>query len=483
MTGHGLLGFLVDHHRHADAAVRMAAARQVAPFRSWSVDEVRPVGEGAHEGDREPVAHRLSDAGLILHVVRQVRQRVALRSAALVGDELVAAGERHRLERQEVDLLRVVERELNDTTHLLVVHAVDDRRDRNDIDAGGVQILDRAQLDVEQVADEPMRVGGVADAVELQVGIAQAGLGRCLRELRALGELDAVGRRLHAVVADLLRVAHRVEEVRRHRRLAARELHRHLALGLDRDGVVEQRLDVFPGQLVDEADLVRVHEARVAHHVAAVGQIDRQDRAATVLDGAAAVVVELLVVVGADVAARKDVLEVLEERRVVRHDVFEVPVQRTILDHQNLAVALDDGGLDLADLLVEQDLVVTLAVDDFLPGLADAHRAERVGLARPAERRLHLLVRLLQRQVGPLRRERVAWLDVVERVERHPGALGDVGQALLDVLDRLVHGAHRNGFGRPKQRISGQRAGGRGQVAAGHPGLPLRGGQAGRKGR
>ena len=177
---YGLLRFLVDHHRHADAAVGMAAARQVAPLRGRSVDEVGPVGERAHERDREPVAHRLADAGLILHVVREVRQRVALRRAALVGDELVAAGERHRLERQEVDLLRVVERELDDAADLLVVHAVDDRRDRNDIDAGGVQVLDRAQLDVEQVADETMRVGGVADAVELQIGVAQAGFGRGL---------------------------------------------------------------------------------------------------------------------------------------------------------------------------------------------------------------------------------------------------------------------------------------------------------------
>ena len=137
----------------------------------------------------------------------------------------------------------------------------------------------------------------------------------------------------------------------------------------------------------------------------------------------------------------KHVFEVLEERRVVRHDVFEVTVQRAILDHQDLAVALDDGRLDLADLLVEQDLVVALAVEDLLPGLAHAHRAERVGLARPAERRLHLLVRLLQRQVGPLRCERVAWLDAVERIECDPGALGDVGQALFHVFDRLVHGS------------------------------------------
>ena len=65
---------------------------------------------------------------LVLHVVRQVRQRVALRRAALVGDLLVAARERHRLERQEADLARVVERELDDPADLLVVDAVDDGR-------------------------------------------------------------------------------------------------------------------------------------------------------------------------------------------------------------------------------------------------------------------------------------------------------------------------------------------------------------------
>ena len=110
--------------------------RQLAPLRRRAVHQVGPVGEGAHERDREPVADRLADAGLVLHVVRQVRQRVALRRAALVGDFLVAAGERHRLEREEGDLLRIVERELDDAADLLVVDAVDDRDDRDDVDAG-----------------------------------------------------------------------------------------------------------------------------------------------------------------------------------------------------------------------------------------------------------------------------------------------------------------------------------------------------------
>ena len=216
---------------------------------------------------------------------------------------------------------------------------------------------------------------------------------------------------------------------------------------------------------MDEADLVRVHEARVAHHVAAVGQVDRQDRAAAVLDRAAAVVVELLVVVRADVAARERLLEVLEERRVHRHHVFEVAVDRAILDHQDLAVALDDGGLDLADLLVEEDLVVALAVEDLLARLAHADRAERVGLARPAERRLHLLPGLLERQVGPLRREGAVRLHAVERVEGGPGAPGDEGQALLDVLDRLVHGLTITNLVAGRHPKSGKRAGAGGERA------------------
>ena len=97
--------------------------------------------------------------------------------------------------------------------HLVVVHAVDDGDDENDFDAGFVHVFDGAQLHVEQVADLAMAVGVVADAVELQVGVAQARFEGLLAEFLALGELDAVGRRLHAVVADLAGVADRIEEI------------------------------------------------------------------------------------------------------------------------------------------------------------------------------------------------------------------------------------------------------------------------------
>ena len=70
---------------------------------------------------------------------------------------------------------------------------------------------------------------------------------------------------------------------------------------------------------------------------------------------------------------------------VDRHHVFEVAVDRAILHHQDLAVALDDLGLDFADLFVAQDLDRQFAVDDLVADLRNALRAERIGGARPAE--------------------------------------------------------------------------------------------------
>ena len=190
---------------------------------------------------------------------------------------------------------------------------------------------------------------------------------------------------------------------------------------------------------MDEANLVGVHEAGVAHHVAAVGQVDGENRAATVRDGGCAVVVELFVIVGADVAAREDLLQVLHHRRVDGHEVFEVAVDGAVLDHEDLAVAFDDLRLDLADLLVEQDLVGELAVDDLLTDFRDAARAEGVGGARPTEGRLLLLVALQQGLVTPLGGEGSVWADAVELFKYCPTCLRDHGDGLLCELVCLCH--------------------------------------------
>ena len=448
-NGPGFLGLFVDHQRHADAAVGVAAAGELAPVGVRSVDEVGPVGERGHEGDGEPVADGFAKTDLVLHVMGEVRKGVALSGAPLRGHLFVATGEGDGLEGEERDDLRVVEGEADDRADLLVVDAVDDGDDRDDVHAGVVQVGDRLQLHVEQVADETVRIGFVADAIELEIGVAEAGVGGLFAELGALGELDAVGGRLHGVVADLAGVADGVEEVGRQGGLATRELDRHLPAGLDADGVIEHRLDLFPAQFVDEANLVGVHEAGVAHHVAAVGEVDGEHRAAAVGDGGRTVIVQLLVVVGADIAAREHLFEVLREGRVDRHQVFELAVDGAFLDHEDLTVALDDVGLDFANLFVEENGDVFLAVENLLAKLRYALGAQRVGLARPAERGLGLFPALEQGLFGPLGGERRIRVDPVQTLEHLPGGVRGDRYGLLNVLNGLVH----RGVKSPRRRI------------------------------
>src|SRR6266508_2004396 len=118
-------------------------------------------------------------------------QRVALRFAAIVGDCFVASGETYWLEGQEADLFWIVQRELDDASHLLVVDAVDDCYYRDDFHSGAVQVVDRFQLHVEQVPYCAMRVGGVADTIELQIGIPHSRFGGLLRKFETLCELDS----------------------------------------------------------------------------------------------------------------------------------------------------------------------------------------------------------------------------------------------------------------------------------------------------
>ena len=162
-------------------------------------------------------------------------------------------------------------------------------------------------------------------------------------------------------------------------------------------------------------------------------------RAAAVGDGAGAVLVQLVIVVRADVAAGEDVFQVLEEGGVDGHHVFEVAVNRAILHHQDLAVALDDLRLDLAGLVGVEDFERRLAVQNLLADLRHATGAERIGLTGPAERRLGLFPALEQRLVGPLRDEARVLADLIELVEDEPSRTGGVCQSFFSVFNRLVH--------------------------------------------
>ena len=111
------------------------------------------------------------------------------------------------------------------------------------------------------------------------------------------------------------------------------------------------------------------------------------------------------IVVGANVAAGKVFLNPLQKVDIDGHHIFVVAVNGAVLHHPPLAVALDDGGLDFANLLGEQVFPVLLPTDDRFARFLDAAGAERIRLAGPAELRLGLLLGLQQRLVRPLRRE------------------------------------------------------------------------------
>ena len=317
----------------------------------------------------------------------------------------------------------------------MVVDGVDDRHDEADVDPRGVAVLDRAQLDVEEVADLAVSVRRFAHAVELQVRDPQARLARRFRERGVLRQADPVGRRLHAEVTDLGRVAHGVEEDRRNGGLAAGELHGHLPPRLDRQRIVQKPLHLVERQLVDVADLIRVHEAGVAHHVAAVGQVDRQDRPAPVLDRRGAVIVQR---VGdrIEVAAGEETLDPAQKIRIDGQRVGERSVLRAGLLDDHLAVALDDVRFDLADVLVDEGGNGLLAREDSRPGLAHAGGTERVGRPRPAQLRLRTLRALHERRRRPLGLEGWRLELPVDGLEHRPGR---AGRRRLAAISRGLH--------------------------------------------
>ena len=61
----------------------------------------------------------------------------------------------------------------NYSAYLLIIDAVNDGDDRDDVDAVTPQIVNGAQLYVKQVANGAVGIGFIADTVKLQVGVTQ----------------------------------------------------------------------------------------------------------------------------------------------------------------------------------------------------------------------------------------------------------------------------------------------------------------------
>src|SRR5437867_3235892 len=153
--------------------------------------------------------------------------------------------------------------------------------------------------------------------------------------------------------------------------------------------------------------------------------------------------VQPLVIVGADVAAGKDSLDVAVEFGIDSHDIFEMPMLGAVLHHQDLAFALDDLRLDFAGTrVIEQVGKWSGTVQDLFADFRHAARAQGVGLARPAELRLGLLPGLQQGLLRPAGRERGILPDLVRLIEYRPHGAGHISESLLEVFNRLMHFAN-----------------------------------------
>src|ERR1700735_181726 len=132
--------------------------------------------------------------------------------------------------------------------------------------------------------------------------------------------------------------------------------------------------------------------------------------------------VELFVVVGRNIAAGEILLDPGEKLGINGHQVFAAAMDRAFLHHPDLAIALDDLSLYLADFLMDQVHEVLAAGEDSLARVVNAAWAERIGSTRPAKRRLALLPGLQQRLIGPFRRKGRIRIALIEELN---GVKGD----------------------------------------------------------
>ncbi len=212
----------------------------------------------------------VEQAGLIGNGVGQVGHGEALLFQLAARD---APGEGHRLEADAAHGVDVIDGDAHDVAHLVVVDALDDGRDEDDLDAGLAAGLDDPHLLLEQGFAARFAVNVVADAVKLQVDARQPGFAAALREIQ-IGQQDAVGRRLDVGKAHLVRHGHDFDELRMNGRLAAGELHHarvHRALVAQR---LQHGVHLAELGLVQIAGRIGVGKADRAGQVAAVGQID-----------------------------------------------------------------------------------------------------------------------------------------------------------------------------------------------------------------
>ena len=168
-----VLGFLVDHHRSSNTAIRMAAAGDLTPFGVYTVGKVSQIGERRHHGEGEPVAQRFRHSGLFFDIVGQVGKGITLTQAPFFSDLFIPAGEGDGLKCHEGNFLGIVNSEADYRTYLVVVDVIDQGGDQYDFGSRFMDILDSLQFDIKKVSDMAMGVGVVPDSVKLKVDKAK----------------------------------------------------------------------------------------------------------------------------------------------------------------------------------------------------------------------------------------------------------------------------------------------------------------------
>src|SRR5262249_43802263 len=100
------------------------------------------------------------------------------------------------------------------------------------------------------------------------------------------------------------------------------------------------------------------------------------------------------------------------------------PVLVTGFLHNDLAVFLDDRGPDLGRLAVDEHAQIGFAVENRDAGLLDTLGAQRVGLARPSQRRKAAITALEQGSRRPVRLNRGTLERLIELANQRPGGAG-----------------------------------------------------------
>src|SRR6266851_4957260 len=178
---------------------------------------------------------------------------------------------------------------------------------------------------------------------------------------------------------------------------------------------------------MDISNLVCIHEAGIAHHVAAIGEIHCQNSAAAKLDVGSSVVVHVRIFGCPEVTTKKERFNALEKGRIRGHYIDELTMLRAGLSHHDLSVLFQNLGFDFAGMLIHQRLESRFSGNHGVADLFDATRAEAVSFAGKAKRWRTSLVGLQQWSWSPCGPYCYAFREsAVNTLESLPGKIGQI---------------------------------------------------------